>query len=332
MRRSWRVVTMLSIFLAVTAATFVFAKAGYAQEAGTAAQDGSSSIPWWLWPFILFAFTFVIGIIAPLSGVGGGVLLVPLSTAFLPFSIDFIRGAGLVMALTSALSSAPQFIRKGLANIRVMAPLVCVSMITSIIGGVVGLWITNAFPTGKYYITMALGAVLLVIFVVMLTSKRVEFPEVDKQDKMSASLGLAGSWYEPTLDKVMSYRITRLPVGIIFFAVVGFIAGMFGLGAGSANVPVLNLIMGAPIKVAVATSMTVITVNDAAAAWIYLSQGAVIPLIVVPSVIGITIGARIGAKLAVKAKPAFVKYLVMAIMLLAAVLNIVKGMRGLEIF
>jgi uncharacterized membrane protein YfcA len=313
-------------------AGFAFVHAGFAQDASNAATEGSSSVPWWLWPFILFGFTFVIGIIAPLSGVGGGVLFVPLSTAFLPFSIDFIRGAGLVMALTSALSSAPQFIRKGLANIRVMAPVVCVSMVTSIIGGIVGLWITNAFPSGKYYITMALGAVLLVIFAVMLTSKRVEFPEVEHQDRVSASLGLAGSWYEPTMDKVMSYRITRLPVGIIFFAVVGFIAGMFGLGAGWANVPVLNLIMGAPIKVAVATSMTVITVNDAAAAWIYLSQGAVIPLIVVPSVIGITIGARIGAKLAVKAKPAVVKYLVMAIMLLAAVLNIIKGMRGLNIF
>ena len=33
------------------------------------------------------------------------------------------------------------------------------------------------------------------------------------------------------------------------FAAIGFIAGMFGLGAGWANVPVLNLIMGAPIKV-----------------------------------------------------------------------------------
>ncbi len=303
--------------------------AGDGLAAEMAAKGGG--LPWWAWPLILFVFTFVIGLIAPMSGVGGGVLFVPLSTAFFPFSVDFIRGAGLIMALTSALSSSPQLIRKGLANIKVMAPVVCVSMVTSILGGIAGLWITNAFPSGKYYITIALGAVLFIIFVVMLTSKRVEFPEVKEQDGLSKALGLTGSWYEPTMGKVVEYRITRLPVGIIFFALVGFIAGMFGLGAGWANVPVLNLLMGAPIKVATSTSMVIIAVNDAAAAWIYIAKGAVLPLIVVPSVVGISIGARIGAKLAVKAKPVFVKYLVMAIMLLAAALNIVKGLKGLGV-
>ncbi|RMF99865.1 MAG: sulfite exporter TauE/SafE family protein [Nitrospirae bacterium] len=316
--------------LVVAGSLFLMYGAGFCAETAEAAEKGSS-LAWWVWPIILFVFTFIIGLIAPLSGVGGGVLFVPLSTAFFPFSVDFIRGAGLVMALTSALSSAPQFIRKGLANIKVMAPIVCVSMVTSILGGIVGLWLTNAYPSGKYYITIALGAVLLLIFFVMLTSKRVEFPEVKNQDSLSASLGLTGSWYEPTLGRVAEYKITKLPVGILFFAAVGFIAGMFGLGAGWANVPVLNLIMGAPIKVAVATSMAIITVNDAAAAWIYIAKGAVLPIIVVPSVIGITIGARIGAKLAVKAKPAFVKYLVMGIMLLAALLNVYKGLKGLHV-
>ncbi len=289
-------------------------------------------ISWWVWPIILFVFTFIIGIIAPLSGVGGGVLFVPLSTAFFPFSVDFIRGAGLIMALTSALSSAPQFIKRGLANIKIMAPVVCISMVTSIIGGIVGLWITNAFPSGKYYITIALGLVLLLIFFVMATSKRIEFPEVKEVDVLSKKLGLTGAWYEPSVNKILEYKTTKLPIGILCFSVVGFIAGMFGLGAGWANVPVLNLIMGAPIKVAVATSMAVITVNDAAAAWIYMAKGAMLPLIVVPSVVGITIGARIGARLAVRAKPAFVKYLVMGIMLFAALLNVYKGLRGLGIF
>lgn len=286
---------------------------------------------WWVWPLILFCFTFSIGVIAPLSGVGGGVLFVPLATAFFPFSVDFVRGTGLIMALSSALSSAPQLIKKGLANIKIMSPVVVVSIITSVIGGIVGLWITNAFPAGKYYITIALGVVLFLIFIVMITSKRVEFPTVEKVDSLSEKLELKGSWFEPSLDKVVDYKITKLPIGMICFALVGFIAGMFGLGAGWANVPVLNLIMGAPIKVAVSTSMAIITVNDAAAAWIYMAKGAVLPLIVVPSVLGISIGARIGAWLAVRVKPAFIKYLVLSIMLFAALLDIYKGLHGLGI-
>lgn len=322
---------VLAAVLTVSAlAVLAFAVSGSSEAQAAVAEASGSQMAWWMWPVILLTFTFVIGIIAPLSGVGGGVLFVPLSTAFLPFSVDFIRGAGLIMALTSALSASPYFIRKGMADIRVMAPLVCVSMVTSVLGGLAGLWITNAFPSGKYYITIALGAILLVIFGVMLSSKRVEFPEVKSQDRFSRALGLGGAWVE-TGGGVARYKITRLLPGVAFFSMVGFIAGMFGLGAGWANVPVLNLLMGAPIKAAVATSMTIISVNDAAAAWIYLAKGAVLPLIVVPSVVGISIGARIGAKLAVKAKPAFVKYLVLAIMLVAALLNVYKGLDGLQI-
>ncbi|HIP25478.1 MAG TPA: sulfite exporter TauE/SafE family protein [Archaeoglobus profundus] len=282
-----------------------------------------------IWPAYLFVLTLIIGVIAPISGVGGGVLFVPLTAALFPFHPDFIRGAGLIMALTSALSSTPRFAKEGLANVRIMTPIVIVSTITSILGGIIGLWITAAIPEGKYYIMIMLGALLFIIFIIMLTSKRVDFPEVKSVDRISESLNLKGEWYEPTLNKVVEYRVTNLTIALPAFAGVGFIAGMFGLGAGWANVPVLNLIMGAPIKVATSTSMMIITVNDAAAAWVYLSKGAVLPLIVIPSVVGITIGARIGAKLAVKARPKIVRYIVMSVMLLAAILDIYKGLAGL---
>lgn len=288
-------------------------------------------IGWFFWPVILFLLTLGIGILAPLSGVGGGVLFVPITSAFFPFSVDFIRGAGIIMALTSALSSAPQLTKQGLANLKAMAPLTVVSIITSIAGGMLGLWVTRAFPGGEDYIKIALGIVIFFVFVVMVTSKRIEFPEVKSIDSISKRLGLSGSWYEPSLNRAVHYKLTRLPFALPAFAAVGFIAGMFGLGAGWANVPVLNLIMGAPIKVATSTSMAIITVNDAAASWVYLANGAILPLIVVPSVIGITIGARIGARIAARARPRFIRYLVIAIMLIAAILDIIKGLGGLGI-
>lgn len=281
------------------------------------------------WIIILFFFTFAIGIVAPISGVGGGVLFVPLATAFFPFSVDFIRGAGLIMALTSALSSAPYLVRKGLANVRVMSPLAVVSIVASITGGVVGLWLTNVFPSGQYYITIALGGVLFFIFALMVTSKQVEFPEVKKVDFLSKKLGLTGSWYEPSIKKNVSYETTNLPLGLVCFAAVGFVAGMFGVGAGWASVPVLNLVMGAPIKASVATSMAIISVNGAAASWVYMAKGAILPVICIPSVLGISIGARIGAKLSAKAQSSFVKYLVMGIMIFAAIVDIFKGLSGL---
>jgi len=287
---------------------------------------------WAFWPLVLFVFTLVIGIISPVSGVGGGVLYVPLATVLTPFNVDFIRGAGLVMAVTSALSSVPYLIRIGLANIRLFAVIAPIMVITSVVGGIVGLWITNAFPNGEDYIKILLGVVILIVFFIMMVSKRVEFPEVKDEDvdSWSKKLDIVGAWYEPSLRRVVEYKIKNLPLAIVTFGVIGFIAGMFGLGAGWANVPVLNLIMGAPIKVATATSMFIITAN-APAIGIYLSKGAILPVIVVPSILGITIGARIGAKIAEIIRPTFVRWLVIGILFLAGILNIIKGLQGLGV-
>jgi len=293
---------------------------------------GGDSMAWWFWPLFMFVFTLLIGIISPVSGVGGGVLFVPLSTIITPFNIDFIRGAGLVMAVTSALSSVPYLIRKGLANIRIFAIIAPVMVITSVVGGWVGLWVTNAYPNGKYLIKVLLGAIILLVFFIMVSSKRVEFPEVKEEDRdsLSKKLNIWGEYYEPDLDAIIEYTTKNTPIAIVTFAVIGFVAGMFGLGAGWANVPVLNMLMGVPIKVATATSMLIITAN-APAIGIYLTKGAILPLIVVPSILGITIGARIGAKVAEIIKPKFVRWLVLAILFIAGVLNIIKGLQGMHV-
>ncbi len=285
---------------------------------------------WWFWPLFLFIFTLVIGIISPVSGVGGGVLYVPLATVLTPFSVDFIRGAGLVMAVTSALSSVPYLLKKGLANIRLYAVIAPIMVITSVIGSIVGLWVSNALPNGKYYVKLLLGIIILLVFFIMITSKRLEFPEVRDEDvdSWSRKLGIVGEWYEPSLDRIVQYKIKNLPIGMAMFGVIGFVAGMFGLGAGWANVPLLNIVMGAPIKVATATSMLIITAN-APAIGIYLAKGAILPVVVVPSILGITIGARIGAKVAEIIRPAFVRWLVIGVLFLAGVLNIIKGLEGL---
>jgi hypothetical protein len=166
----------------------------------------------------------------------------------------------------------------------------------------------------------------------MLLSKGIEYPPERPVAAFTDRFGLQGAWYEPSLNRHVSYKPRNLVSSLICFAAVGFIAGMFGLGAGWAAVPVFNLVMGMPVKVAVTSSMALITINSAAASWVYVARGAILPLICIPSVIGMSIGARIGARLAVKAKPQFIKYLVMAVMLFAAVLDIVKGAQGIGLF
>jgi uncharacterized protein len=100
---------------------------------------------------------------------------------------------------------------------------------------------------------------------------------------------------------------------------------MFGLGAGWANVPVLNLAMGIPLKVAVATSNVIIAVSSTSAAWVYINQGALIPLIVVPAVVGMMGGTRIGARLLGRLDAGTVRRIVLVLLVVSALVSYLKG-------
>jgi uncharacterized membrane protein YfcA len=103
-------------------------------------------------------------------------------------------------------------------------------------------------------------------------------------------------------------------------------AGMFGLGAGWANVPVLNLLMGVPLKISVATSKFLLSITDTSAAWIYMNKGCVIPMMVVPSLVGIMLGSLVGVRALKVAKPAFIRWMVIGILALAGAKALSKGL------
>ncbi|HEX5364049.1 MAG TPA: hypothetical protein VFW59_07250, partial [Gallionella sp.] len=119
------------VALALTA----FAGSAWAVEA----MPAESAMPWWGWPLALFVTCFFLGIVAVPSGVGGGVLFVPIVGGFFPFHLDFVRGAGLLVALASALAAGPSLLRGGLANLRLALPLAVLASASSIAGAMIGL-------------------------------------------------------------------------------------------------------------------------------------------------------------------------------------------------
>jgi uncharacterized membrane protein YfcA len=286
----------------------------------TAFAADASGVPWWLWPIVLFAVTFVLGIVAVLGGVGGGVLFVPIVGGFFPFHLDFVRAAGLLLALSGALAAGPTLLRSGLASLRLAMPLALVGSIASIFGAMAGL----ALPTRL--VQAALGATILLIAALMWRAKRSERPEVREPDALGAALGMHGVFRDPATQADIDWRVHRTPVGLVLFAGIGFMAGMFGLGAGWANVPVLNLVMGAPLKVAVSTSGFLLSVIDTSAAWVYVNRGALLPMLVVPSILGVMLGARIGSRLLRTARAATVRRVVIALLVLAGGRALSKGL------
>ena len=287
---------------------------------GPALAAQPDAIPWWIWPAALFVVSFAIGIVGVLAGVGGGVLFVPLISGFFPFHLDFVRAAGLLLALSGALSAAPRLLRGGMASLRLAMPLALVGSITSIAGARLGL----ALPA--HIAQTALGVTILAIVVLMVRAGKSEFPEVPEQDRLSAALRLSGVFHDPASGSDVDWRVHRTPASLVAFAGIGLLAGMFGLGAGWANVPALNLLMGAPLKLAVGTSGLVLSVVDTSAAWVYIHQGAVLPMLVAPSIAGVMLGAKLGARLLRIVRAATVRKVVIALMLVAGARALLKGL------
>lgn len=280
---------------------------------------------WWKWPLLLLAVTFAMGIVAVLSGVGGGVLFVPIISGFFPFHLDFVRGTGLLVALCGALAAGPGLLKANLASLRLAMPVALIASTMAIVGALAGL----ALPT--HIIQLALGGAILAIVAIMLYAKKSPVPDVPQADALSSALRITGVYYEITTRQEINWKTHRTIPGLLTFMIIGFMAGMFGLGAGWANVPVLNLMMGAPLTISVATSKFLLSITDTSAAWIYLNQGCVIPMMVVPSLIGIMLGSIVGVRLLKVARPVFIRKMVIAILLFAGIRIVSRGLETIGI-
>jgi uncharacterized membrane protein YfcA len=275
---------------------------------------------WWVWPLALLIVSFLIGVVGVLGGVGGGVLFVPIVSGFFPFHLDFVRGAGLLIALAGALAASPKLLKTSLADIRLVMPMAFIASISSIFGAIIGL----AMPAN--IVQICLGIAILLIVYLMYKSKESEFPRVPSSDYLSNSLKIYGIYHDPAIKKDVSWRIHRTVPGLFLFVGIGFLAGLFGLGAGWANVPVLNLVLGAPLKLSVASSKFLLSIVDTSAVWVYINQGAVLAIIAVPSVIGVMLGSLIGVRLLANIQSKYIRIIIIVLLFFAGLRALLKGL------
>lgn len=148
----------------------IYAFASEGQEAAKEIVPGSTT-PWWVWPLVLFVVTFILGILAVLGGVGGGVLFVPIVGGFFPFNIDFVRGAGLLVALAGALAAGPGLLKRNLASLRLAIPVALIASAAAIVGAMIGLALK------PNVVNILLGATILFIVLIMAIAKKSDFPK-----------------------------------------------------------------------------------------------------------------------------------------------------------
>jgi len=318
-RRYRLLATVFLIFLLTSGILNIFATAPlWAAEASAA--GAAPSAPWWVWSLILLGFSFLVGIVSLLGGMGGGTLFVSIIGGFLPFHLDFVRCASLLVALTGALSAGPGLLRFGMGDLRLSMPAGLMTSVGAILGALVGLRLP------AQVIQVSLGFLILGIVFIMLKAKRTEYPDVRVADPLSSFLGLRGAYLDRATGEEVAWQVRRTPLALLLFLAIGVVAGLFGIGAGWANVAVLNLVMGAPLKVAVGTSKLIVCLTDTAAAWIYLNSGAVLLVVVVPSIIGMMLGSWAGVNILVRLAPVRLRYIVIGLLLFAGIRSLLKGL------
>jgi len=307
----WLELSVLCLFVVLSyVAMLMIAKGAEVPPGGMA----MSNITWLLIGF--FVLSFAIAVIAVLAGIGGGVIYTPIMLAFTPVDSLIVRATGLVVAMFSGTVSSGIFMKTGIANMK----LSIFATIGYGLGGFVGaqgaIYVANNMgDSGEGAIRMVLAIIVLLLGVYfVLGGQKSEWPVVKKVDRLSQRLGLRQPYFEESTNTIVDYQVTRVGWGILCMFGIGLISGFFGMGAGWAIVPGLNLITGIPLKVAAASSGVIIGMGDCITIWPYVLVGAIIPLFAAPWLVGQVLGGILGAHVLIKAKSKAIRYILIGIM------------------
>ncbi len=268
-----------------------------------------------------------IGFLAALVGIGGGTIVVPLLTLVFHIGIKESIAAGSVTVVATGIASASRYLKQGLTNLRLGIFL----NMSTVIGAMAGALFTLTAPPTVLYFTMS--ALLLYVGINQITTSKAEIARIEsgsfakiRGDKLAGLFKLSSSYYDKASKRKIAYNVTRTPVGLLASAFAGFLSGMLGIGGGVLKVPIMNLIMNVPMKVAVATSKFMIGMTAATAACIYMEAGRVNPFIVAPTVLGISTGALIGTRVMNRIRADRLKVIFGAVMIYVGYLMLARAL------
>jgi uncharacterized membrane protein YfcA len=275
----------------------------------------------------LFILSFLIGVIAPLAGVGGGVLFTPLLLGFTNINPDIVRGTGLAVATYSSLMAGATLFKRRLAPFKLVLVMSAVLMPAGIIGVYAGNYVVSLGAEGMSILRITLGIVMFVI-VGLLLKRGVDWPEQRCDSRLAEFFGLKSSYLDQILGKEVEYCPSRVGTGLLLAVFVGFSAGFFGLGAGWALIPIYNLVMLLPLRVAVAAANASIGIANSATLFTFAHTRRLSPEIYIVASLAVILGSRLGAKLLMTAPTRLIRMLVIVLMALNAVQLIVRGALG----
>jgi len=268
--------------------------------------------------FVIWISSILAGLIGSLTGLGGGVVIVPLLTLVFGVDIRYAIGASLVSVIATSSSAAAAYVQEGYSNLRVGMFLEIATTIGALTGAFLGLWVSVRF------IAVIFGLALLHAAYSAWQDQNQN--EASNPDPLATRLKMDSSY--PVDGAQKSYHVQNIPGGFLLMLIAGALSGLLGIGSGALKVIAMDRIMKIPFKVSTTTSNFMIGVTAAASVGIYLNRGYIDPGLAMPVMLGVLLGALSGTHLLMKAKTKSLKILFSVVILTLAVEMIFNGIRG----
>jgi uncharacterized protein len=274
---------------------------------------------------LLFTLLVALGAIAAgflgaLTGLGGGVVLIPLLVLVFGVDIHLAMGASLVSVIATSSGAAAAYVKEGYSNMRLGMFLEIATTVGALAGAYAAVLVSPAF------LAVVFGVALLVSAYLSSRSRSEKDAAKEPPDPLATRLRLDSSY--PTPDGPRSYHVHHVPLGFGIMFVAGLLSGLLGIGSGAFKVLAMDQAMRIPFKVSTTTSNFMIGVTAAASAGIYLRQGKIDPGVVMPVILGVLVGAFLGARVLVVARVGWLRILFGVVILALGVQMIYKGLFG----
>lgn len=243
-----------------------------------------------IFSFFLLITSILAGLVGALTGLGGGVILIPVLVLLFHIDIHYAMGASLISVIATSTGSAAAYLREGYTNLRIGMFLELGAVLGAFAGAILVAFLSKTFISVLFALILLLSAYLTYKRKDNLTSVLPSHPWANR-------LQLQG--LHPTPEGMQKYAVQGVPLALFIMTIAGCLSGLLGIGSGVLKVLAMDQVMKLPYKVATTTSNFIIGITAAVSVGVYFVQGYIEPGITFPVMIGVAGGSLLGAKILV---------------------------------
>jgi uncharacterized protein len=272
-----------------------------------------------LFVFLIGIGSLLAGLLGSLTGLGGGVVIVPLLVLVFGVDIRYAMGASLISVIATSSGAAAAYVKEGFSNIRIGMFLEIATTLGAVLGASLAVRLPASLISGIF------GCVLLLSAVISMRDWK-QPSDDGPPDPLATRLRMDSAY--PSLDGPRPYRVRRIPSGFAMMFGAGGLSGLLGIGSGAFKVLAMDQVMRIPFKVSTTTSNFMIGVTAAASAGIYLRRGLVAPGLAMPVVLGVIAGSMVGTHILVKTRTKWLRIVFSLVILALGIEMIYAALTG----